>query len=114
MSRHQFFKKFKSACGKLIYMSNGEFSLTRIFMVVTFTFSILLIPTGIILSLLGKTIPKEIYDYSFKLSGGGIVQYGLTKIVGEFSARRSDSTSMQTQPRQSQAASATSDSGGVV
>lgn len=114
----KFFTKFKTACSRLIYLSSGEFSLTRIFMVVTFTFSILLIPIGILLSLLGKTIPKEIYDYSFKLSGGGIVQYGLTKIVGEFSARRSttssDSTTQQSQPRQSQATSETSDGGGVV
>ncbi len=70
----------KSIWCKLWYMPDGTPSLTRIIMAVTFIFAIGTGLAGLIGSLFSWTIPDQVYDYSFKLSGGGLLQYGLTKL----------------------------------
>lgn len=71
--------KFKNAFKRLIYLPNGEFSLTRIMMAITFISAIALIWIGVILGINGVSLPDNIYTYVAGLTGGGIVQYGLTK-----------------------------------
>jgi len=76
--------KFKNALKRLIYMSNGEFSLTRLMMVASFGTSIILVGIGVVSFLEGgKVLPDNLYDYAFKISGGGIINYGITKLRGK-------------------------------
>lgn len=76
--------RFRSAFGKLVYMSNGEFSMTRIIMVVTAVSGIALIWIGILAKLLWDiTLPTNLYSYVGGLMGGGIVQYGATKFFNQ-------------------------------
>jgi hypothetical protein len=74
--------KFSIAWSKLAYQPNGEFSMTRIFMFVTFFWAIILGIIGLIAFLCwGKVLPNNLYSYVGSLAGGGIVQYGFTKHV---------------------------------
>jgi hypothetical protein len=76
-------KAFSNAWLKFAYDPDGNFSMTRIFMALTF---ILALSTGIvgIVAFLGwdKVLPTNLYTYVGGLSGGGIVQYGFTKLMG--------------------------------
>jgi hypothetical protein len=74
--------RFRNALIRLAYLRTGEFSITRIMMVVTFISAILLIPTGLLAFLIwGKVIPTNLYSYVGSLAGGGILQYGVTKVL---------------------------------
>ena len=73
----------RNAWRKTIYMPNGEFSLTRLVMILTFIPAMSLVFVGILAYIIPEDpieLPTAIYDYAFKLSGGGFVQYGLTKL----------------------------------
>ena len=73
---------FKKACHRLIYLPTGEFSITRIIMILVFMFAISVGVIGLLAYLIyDKTLPTNIYTYAFQLAGGGLVQYGLTKGV---------------------------------
>lgn len=76
------FKKFKRAMASLVYMPNGDFSISRLIMVgVSFTV-ISLIWVGVAAFLLwGKVLPDNIYVFAGGLWGGGATQYGYTKFM---------------------------------
>lgn len=77
---------------RLIFMPSGEFSISRMVMIVSFTYAIGIGLTGLLIYIFsgrvdlqtGKVIdriilPDNLYNYSIALTGGGILQYGFTK-----------------------------------
>lgn len=75
-------KKVRVAVTKLAFMPDGSFSLTRLIMGALAFSSVLLIWIGVIASLLfDKSLPNNLYTYAAGLTGGGILQYGVTKFT---------------------------------
>ena len=76
---------FCKAWKKMIYLPDGQFSITRITMILLIIFSLLVGLIGLILSVFTKIkIDPQVYDYAIKLSGGGIIQYIGTKIKDSY------------------------------
>lgn len=74
--------KFSRAWEKMAYQPDGNFSMTRIFMFVTFVLAIGLGIAGFVVFMVAdKVLPTNLYTYVGGLSGGGIVQYAFTKGV---------------------------------
>jgi len=73
-------KKVRTAACKLAFMPDGSFSLTRLVMAALAISSILLIWIGVLSKLLFDiTLPNNIYTYVGSMTGGSILQYGVTK-----------------------------------
>ena len=71
--------------GRLIFLPNGEFSMTRIVMVLAVTQGMIVLFSGLICSLFTYvSIKPEVYSYSFKLLSLGVVQYTGSKIKDSF------------------------------
>lgn len=66
---------------KVTQMPDGEFSMTRIMMIITFTLAALLVIIGTVASLVWKKeLPTNLYNYTLGLAGGGMFQYLGTKV----------------------------------
>jgi hypothetical protein len=69
------------AINRLIYLPDGEFSMTRIIMVLVVGQALLTGLAGLICGIFTSVkIPIEVYDFSIKLVGGGVLQYVGTKV----------------------------------
>lgn len=77
-----------SAFKKLIYLPNGEFSMTRILMILTIGQALITGLIGISCAIFTTIkIPTDVYDFSIKLAGGAIGQYGITKLKNSYDQR---------------------------
>ncbi len=90
---------------RLIFMPNGEFSISRIIMIVSFFYSIFIGLTGLFVYIFSGhadstslrivdriVLPDNLYNYSIALTGGGILQYGFTKVKTMLDQRKQDSS----------------------
>ncbi len=100
-------RKFKRALHKLAYQENGEFSLTRLVMASLSFWATMLIFMGLVVYLVpqifgfsGIILPDNLYDYTFKLAGGGILQYGFTKAVGAWGRKGDGETPPHPDPEE--------------
>lgn len=76
---------FCKAWYKMIYLPNGEFSITRIIMIIGVFQATLVLLTSFFLGLFSKTIlPDALYNYSFKILSLTIGQYAATKVKNSF------------------------------
>ena len=74
--------RLKKAILKLAFLPDGSFSITRLIMVAVSFSGIALIWIGVVAALFyGKELPNNLYTYVGSLMGGGIVQYGFTKLM---------------------------------
>jgi hypothetical protein len=88
--KKQSYKK-KSAFYRLCYTEDGEFSITRITMALTFITALGIVPVGILLHAIWKIeIPKDIYSHIAVITGGSILQYGGTKIKATLKQRNAN------------------------
>lgn len=66
---------------KMVQTPNGIFSVTRLLVIVSFAFSLLIGLTGLIVYLGWEIVlPSNLYSYIGALTGGGVFQYGITKV----------------------------------
>jgi phage shock protein PspC (stress-responsive transcriptional regulator) len=73
--------RFKNAWLKLAYMNDGSFCITRLIMICSYILAVGVAFTGIIAYIVwGMTLPSNIYTYVGALTGGGTIQYGITKV----------------------------------
>lgn len=88
--------RLKTAFTKLAFMPNGEFSISRILMVLSAIQAFAVMWVGVVAYLVsGKSLPLEIYTYAGGIFGGGGLQYGFTKTITE---RRDARTTEDTPP----------------
>lgn len=70
---------FVSGWKKLIYMPDGQFSITRISMLVASLTCLIVAWISIVIGLYGIEVPATILKYLLAVSGGSMVQYTYTK-----------------------------------